>query len=318
MQKQGIAVCIPVKNEESNLPACLAALAGQVEEIVVVDSGSTDRTREIAKAAGAQVLDFQWNGKFPKKRNWVLRNHRFASPWVLFLDADERVTPAFLAELRAKLPTTPHDGFWISFDNWFMGMPLRYGDTFRKLALFRLGAGEYERFPEDHWSALDIEIHEHPVLNGTTGQITARLEHHDYRGLKHYIAKHNEYSSWEANRHRWLQAAGPEEWARLNARQRFKYRNLHRWWLGSLYFFLSFVMKRGFLDGVAGWHFARLKMRYFDEVRLKIREDKDAGALARPAVRGEDSSSAVHVAARPLQGRAETEPVVEAKDEQSA
>ena len=65
-----------------------------------------------------------------------------------------------------------------------MGARLRHGDTFRKLALFRIGAGEYEKFPEEFWSDLDMEVHEHPVLRGTIWKIHARLEHHDQKGLQ--------------------------------------------------------------------------------------------------------------------------------------
>ena len=267
-----VTVIIPARNEEQNLPDCLSALGDAFAEIVVVDSGSSDRTREIATEFGAKVMDFQWDGKFPKKRNWTLRNHVFTTPWVLFVDADERVTPAFIQELQNILTSTVHVGFWISLNNWFMGARLRHGDVFHKLALFRVGAGEYERFPEDFWSHLDMEVHEHPVLDGTTGEILARLEHHDYRGMKHYIAKHNEYSTWEANRYFWLQSAGETEWSKLNGRQQFKYRNLSKWWLGTVYFVFGFIAKKGFLDGFAGWTFNRLKMRYFDEIRLKILE----------------------------------------------
>lgn len=265
-------VCIPVRNEEKNLPSCLDAVGNHFAEVVVIDSGSTDRTRDIALERGAKVMTFDWDGSFPKKRNWALRNHSFTTPWVLFLDADERVTPAFIEELKATLPSTTHAGFWISLDNWFMGGQLKHGDTFHKLALFRVGAGEYERFPEDWWSHLDMEVHEHPVLAGTTGEIRERLQHRDYRDLKHYIAKHNEYSTWEANRHLWLHSAGAEEWSKLNRRQRFKYRHLAKPWLGPLYFMVGYFLKRGFLDGYAGWIFNRFKMRYFDEIRLKILE----------------------------------------------
>lgn len=267
-----VTVIIPVRNEEKNLPSCLEAVGKEFAEVVVVDSGSTDRTREIAKEAGAHVLDFVWDGKFPKKRNWALRNYKFKTPWVLFLDADEHVTPEFVHELSKTLWDTSHVGFWISLTNWFMGSPLRKGDVFHKLAMFRIGAGEYEYFPEDNWSQLDMEVHEHPILHGSVGEIRARLEHHDYRGMKHYIAKHNEYSSWEANRFAWLKNAGPEEWAKLNSRQRFKYRNLDKCWLGWAYWFVAYVFKMGFLDGRAGWTFNRLKCRYFDEIRLKIGE----------------------------------------------
>jgi glycosyltransferase involved in cell wall biosynthesis len=267
-----ISVCIPVRNEEKNLPACLQSLQGAFEEVVVVDSGSTDNTRLIAENAGAVVLDFHWNGQFPKKRNWTLQNHTFRNPWVLFLDADERLSPEVIAEFRATIPNSQHVGYWLSFTNWFMGQPLRHGDVFRKLSLFRIDAGRYEEFPEKWWSHLDMEVHEHPVLKGTTGQISTRLEHHDYRGLSHYIAKHNEYSTWDANRWRWLQTAPPEVFQAMTSRQRFKYRHLGKWWLPWLYFLMSYVAKRGFLDGRAGWVFSRMKFRYFEEIRLKITE----------------------------------------------
>jgi len=242
------------------------------DEVVVVDSGSTDETRRIAETAGAVVLDFHWNGQFPKKRNWALRNHPFRNPWVLFLDADERLTPAVIAEIRATIPKSPHVGYWLSFTNWFMGKPLRHGDVFRKLALFRVDSGQYEKFPEHGWSHLDMEVHEHPLLNGTTGVIVARLEHHDYRGLSHYIAKHNEYSTWEANRWKWLSTAGTEAWKSLNSRQKLKYQNLDRWWFARFYWFVSYVLKFGFLDGRAGFVFAQMKLRYFEDIRLKIQE----------------------------------------------
>ena len=279
MSSLPVSICIPVKNEEVNLPDCLAAL-GAFDEVVVVDSGSTDDTVDLAHKAGATVLQFEWNGQFPKKRNWALRNHRFKHPWVLFLDADERVNETFVEELKRTLTTTSHVGFWLSFTNWFMGAPLRHGDVFHKLALIKTGAGEYERFPEDAWSQLDMEVHEHPVLCGTTGVLKTRLVHHDYRGLKNYLARHNEYSSWEANRFLWLQSAGPEAWATLTDRQRFKYRWMDRWWLAWLYWAVAVILKRGFLDGLNGLRFGMLKRRYFGEIRLKIQEAQRTGKPA--------------------------------------
>lgn len=271
-----VSVCIPVKNEEANLAACLSLLKA-FDDVVVVDSASSDRTVEVAREAGAKVLQFQWNGAFPKKRNWVLRNHSFTHPWVLFLDADERMNPAFVAELINVLASTSHVGFWISFTNWFMGKPLHHGDVFRKLALLRAGSGEYERFPESAWTTLDMEIHEHPVLKGSTGVLKTRLEHHDFRGLKNYLARHNEYSSWEACRFQWLQTASAADWTALNERQRFKYQNIHRWWFATFYWFAVLVLKQGFRDGRAGFRLAGMKRRYFQEVRLKILEARQTG-----------------------------------------
>lgn len=273
-----ITIVIPVKNEAKNLLRGIEAVRS-IGPVVVVDSGSTDDTQAVAQAAGAEVLDFKWDGKFPKKRNWTLRNYDFKTEWVLFLDADEFVSPEFIQELQAAIQSTAHVGFWLNFSNYFMGEELKYGDRMCKLALFRIDAGEYEEIKEDSWSHLDMEIHEHPVLSGTIGDIHAKIEHNDFRGLKHYIAKHNEYSSWEAARYLRLNAnyrVGSEsksgEWEGLTDRQKKKYSNLAKWWFAPAYFLVSFFLKQGFKDGRVGFHFALMKAIYFYQIRLKIRE----------------------------------------------
>jgi glycosyltransferase involved in cell wall biosynthesis len=83
-----VTVAVPIKNEERNLRECLPRL-GRFEQVIVIDSSSQDRSREVAETAGAIYLDFRWDGRFPKKRNWFLRTHPPTTPWVLFLDADE-------------------------------------------------------------------------------------------------------------------------------------------------------------------------------------------------------------------------------------
>lgn len=270
MQPLPVTVAIPTRNEAANLPACLARL-GRFARVVVIDSGSTDATLEIARAAGAEVVDFRWNGAFPKKRNWFLRNRAIATPWVLFLDADEFVDDAFCEELARTLPGTPHAGFWLTYDNWFLGRRLRHGEPNRKLALFRVGAGEYERIDEERWSGLDMEIHEHPVLAGSIGEIAARIEHRDDRGLAHWRRKHAEYAEWEARRTELLRREGRVASAELSPRQRRKYASLGRWWLPWAYFLHVYVVKRGFLDGWPGFVFAREKARYFRDIGRRLR-----------------------------------------------
>jgi glycosyltransferase involved in cell wall biosynthesis len=96
-----VTIAIPVKNEEKNLADCIDAIGDDfAAQIVVIDSGSTDGTRKIAIDAGIPLVDFKWNGQFPKKRNWFLRNYPLQTKWVLFLDADEIITEAFKSELR--------------------------------------------------------------------------------------------------------------------------------------------------------------------------------------------------------------------------
>ena len=266
-----VTVVVPIKNEERNLGACLDRL-GRFAKVVVVDSGSTDSSKDITQQAGAEWINFQWDGRSPKKRNWYLRNHRIDSPWVFFLDADEYVDEAFCDELERVLPSTPHSGFWINYDNWFLGQRLLHGDTNRKLALFRVGAGEYERIDEDRWSHLDMEVHEHPILRGTIGEIDARLAHRDYRGFEHWLRKHNDYSTWEARRVALLRAAGTFGSTDLTKQQRRKYTSIGKPWLPIAYFLHMYLAKGGFRDGYPGFAYAFAKAVYFWDIGIKLRE----------------------------------------------
>ncbi|GAB2580886.1 glycosyltransferase family 2 protein [Spirosoma areae] len=272
-----LTIAIPVRNEEQNLPKCLAAIGTDLaRKVVVIDSGSTDRTIEIAKISGAEVVEFAWNGKFPKKRNWFLRNHTPSTKWVMFLDADELLTDEFKAELRETLQRNENKvGYWLRYTIYFLGKQNKGGYFLHKLALFQVGAGEYERIDEDQWSHLDMEIHEHPVLNGEIGSIRTKIDHKDLRGVSYYVIKHNEYSSWEAARFLKLttDARVTQRWSWM---QRIKYGLMRTPLLGPIYFLGSFFLMGGFRDGSRGFAFAILKMAYFTQIYLKIREMQDA------------------------------------------
>ncbi len=269
-----LTIALPVRNEERNLPGCLAAIGKDLaSRIVIIDSGSTDRTQEIAKEFGAEVVDFVWDGKFPKKRNWFLRNHAINTKWILFLDADEYLTDSFKADLRESLSKDDKVGYWLSYTIYFLGKQLKGGYPLRKLALFKVGAGEYERIDEEQWSKLDMEVHEHPVLQGEVGVIKSKIDHQDFRGVSHYVIKHNEYASWEAGR--FLKTANiPNASANWTWKQRLKYRLMRSILIGPAYFCGSFFLLGGFRDGARGWAFAVLKMSYFTQVYCKIRENR--------------------------------------------
>jgi glycosyltransferase involved in cell wall biosynthesis len=270
-----LTIAIPVRNEEKNLPGCLAAIgAGLARRIVVLDSGSTDNTQSIAEGFGAEVVNFKWDGKFPKKRNWFLRNGTLTTKWILFIDADEYLTESFKNELRESLSRDNKVGYWLSYTIYFLGKQLKGGYPLRKLALFRVGAGEYERIEEDNWSNLDMEVHEHPILEGEVGVIRSRIDHQDFRGVSHYVTKHNEYASWEAGR--FIKTAGdPAISSKWTLKQRLKYRLMRSILIGPAYFCGSFLLLGGFRDGARGWAFAVLKMSYFTQVYCKIRESKN-------------------------------------------
>lgn len=262
-----ISVVVPVKNEAANLAACLARL-DRFAEVVVVDSSSVDATPAIAHAHGARLINFEWNGQYPKKRNWVLLNHKLACDWVLFLDADELIDSAFADAAEAAIRSTHHDGFWLRYTNYFLGYPLRHGIAQRKLALFRVGKGLYERIDEDRWSSLDMEVHEHPQIDGRVGDIEVRIDHNDDRGILHFIDRHREYALWESERVRSLRNQGSQALAALTPRQRFKYKHIEKWWYPYFYFGAQYLAKLGILDGYAGLQYAHYKYWYFSTIRL--------------------------------------------------
>jgi glycosyltransferase involved in cell wall biosynthesis len=104
-----LTIAIPARNEERNLSVCLKAIGPDfASSVVVIDSASTDATAAVARRHGAEVIDFNWDGGFPKKRNWFLRHHTPTTPWVLFLDADEILSPQVKREIAEALQDTNH------------------------------------------------------------------------------------------------------------------------------------------------------------------------------------------------------------------
>jgi glycosyltransferase involved in cell wall biosynthesis len=275
-----VTVVVPVRNEERNLPRCLAALS-RFAEVMVVDSGSTDGTREIVRRAGAGLVDFRWDGRYPKKRNWVLLNQPLASDWVLFLDADEVVDDRFCDEVAAAVASGRHDAYWLTYTNHFLGRRLRHGVPQRKLALMRVGCGLYERVDEERWSELDMEVHEHPVIDGRVGEIRAPIEHNDLSGLAVFLERHRSYALWEARRHLRIEDGEHNGQLKLTRRQRIKYANVARWWFPWAYFVYAYVVRLGLLDGRAGFSYAFYKLWYFETVRQLIHERRRERNLRR-------------------------------------
>lgn len=266
-ERAPISVLIPAKNEAANLPACLASVAF-CDEIVVVDSGSTDQTAAIARAAGATVVEFRWNGRFPKKKNWALANVPWRHEWVFLLDADERITPELAAELRATLATPAHDGYYVNRRFWFLDGWLRHCGYYPSwnLRFFRHRRGRFEQpaGAADTGSG-DNEVHEHVELQGTAGYLRGEMEHYAFPDVATFVEKHNRYSNWEA-RLEVNAAAGDPGPAALDptlARKR-RWRRL-AWRLPGrplLRFLYHYVWQAGFLDGYRGFVFCRLMAWY--------------------------------------------------------
>src|SRR5262249_40120835 len=158
-----VSVLIAVRNEERNLPRCLEGIRDWAGEVVVVDSQSSDRTVDVAKSFGATVLQFDYQGGWPKKRQWALDTYSFRHESILLLDADEILEDAIKCEIDAAVRQPKFVGYYLRYQIIFLGRKLRFGDTqLWKLALIRKGHAHYEkRLEQQDVSMQDMEIHEH-------------------------------------------------------------------------------------------------------------------------------------------------------------
>ena len=265
---QNVTIAIPVLNEEKNLSDCLKSVS-QFENVMVIDSGSVDQTLEICRSFSCKVLNFNWNGSYPKKRNWFLLNEFCTTDWVLFLDADERITPEFVNELDCAIQNQDLVGYWIRYSNYFMGEELKFGVPQRKLALFRYGAGIYEKVEHTRNGSLDMEIHEHPVLDGPVSEIKEKIFHLDHNPLDRFITKHIEYAKWECDRFEYIYVKSSD--VSLTFRQRMKYALLGRSWFFALYFLYNYFVRLSVLDGFVGFNYSFFKAFYFRLIYLYIR-----------------------------------------------
>lgn len=261
-----VSILIPVRNEAANIVACIESVRW-ADEIVVVDSGSRDGTVELAQKLGAKVVDFTWNGKFPKKKNWALENVPWKNEWVLILDADERITPELAAEIQAELKNPRADGYFINRRFMFLGEWIRHCGYYPSwnLRLFRHARGRYEAVDTTGTAAGDNEVHEHVVIQGQTLHLRHDMLHYAYPDIFTWMEKHNRYSSWEAEvevRGENIGLSGVSIGEQLSARRR-----LRRWsrrlpFRPALRFFYSYILKLGFLDGREGYMFCRLLATY--------------------------------------------------------
>ena len=274
--KLPITAIIAARNEEKNLPRCLGSLQ-DVAEVCVIDSQSTDATPEIARSCGAKVIQFHYQGGWPKKRQWAMKNLALEHDWILLIDADEALTPELAAEIRAAIENPEMNGYYISLRMHFLGRVLRHGDaSFWKLSLFRRGKGRYEcRLREQDASMADMEIHEHVVVDGLAARLRNPLIHHNVESLSRYIQKHDEYSNWEARV--LLEGESTELPAKFFGTQAQRRRWLKKRLFavpGSpvLLFFYRYFLRLGFLDGVPGLVYCGFQAVQMFHTKAKIYE----------------------------------------------
>src|SRR5215470_6397588 len=180
-----LSVAIVAMDEEANIGRTLASV-GWADEIVLVDSGSKDRTREIAREHGARVIEEPWRGYVAQKQHAI---EQCSKDWVLLLDADEEISPGLAAEIRAAL-ATPDDtkGYWLPRKNLFLGRWMRHGGFYPdpKLRLFRRGkAYSTGRDPHDRFEMKNRE---------RVGRFKGALVHYTYPTLNLYLEHMNRYS----------------------------------------------------------------------------------------------------------------------------
>jgi len=273
-----VSVIVPVRNEARNLPRCLESLR-DMGEVHVIDSNSSDATVEIARTFGANVVQFNYHGGWPKKRQWAINTLPLAFDWILLVDADEALTPELASEIKSAIHNSDFDGYHIELQMHFLGRRLRHsGAAFFKLSLFRRHKGRFEcRIGDQDSSMCDMEVHEHVIVSGKTSKLKSPIIHHNVENLSRYIQKHDEYSNWEARV--WL--AGDSSVQDLPPAA-FGTQAQRRRWLRSklfalpgsplLFFVYKYFVRLGFLDGIPGLIYCGMQGIQFFHIKAKIYE----------------------------------------------
>lgn len=185
--EQLVAVIL-TKNEAAHIADCVAGLRSWLETVIVWDSGSTDGTQALAQQEGALVVERRFDN-FSAQRQAVLDS--INAEWLLFIDADERVTPSLAAEVEAVIAAGRDDGYWISRRNWIVGDEIRHGGYYPdyQLRLLRRSAARYDT---------RREVHEFALVEGTTGYLQEPLIHYNYSNWVQFHRKQRAYARYEA------------------------------------------------------------------------------------------------------------------------
>jgi glycosyltransferase involved in cell wall biosynthesis len=290
-------VVILTHNEEVHVRRAVSHLDGWAADVFVVDSLSTDATREIAAEAGAQVYTHAFVD-YASQREWALRELPYRTEWVLFLDADEMVSPEMMDEIGRELAAVPEgvDGFYVKWRFYWMGRWLRHGGVYPTWVM---------RLVRHRRARCDTRsVNEHVQVEGTTRRLSTDLLHVDLKPLSEWIAKHNRYATLEAREQVKALRAGRGEktgrfFGRQHERKQWLRENVWEVAVPSLmrpfvWFAYAYVFRLGFLDGVPGLTFHLLQgfsYRLMIEMKfiLMSRHDDDSvnppGLLAGPAAR---------------------------------
>jgi (heptosyl)LPS beta-1,4-glucosyltransferase len=223
-----LTVLIPCKNERRHLAECIGSVRGIADEILVADSGSSDESRQIARDLGCRVIEREYVNSANFK-NWAIP--QASHPWVLVVDADERVTPKLAAEIRELLAAGPrHDAYRLRRELYFLGHRIKHCGVSDGL-LVRLFRRDPCRYQSRRVHA-DVQ-----VPGGNIGRLQGKLLHYTALDLDDFLARQQRYSTWSA----------------LDAYDAGKRSTLAKMLLHApLRFAQLYLLRRGFLDGRAG------------------------------------------------------------------
>ncbi len=269
---ESLTAVILTKNEESNIERCISSIKGFAERIVVVDSGSTDKTVELAESLGAEVYTHPFEN-YARQFNWGIDNTNITSKWTLRLDADEQFTPELCAELSKKIHEHENDsvnGFVLEAWLYFMGKCLKHGGgRKKKLMVFKTGIGRIE----------DRKMDEHTVLSeGTAVEIKEKFLHYDFKDLATYVKKLNWYATREMQDY--FEGAFPDEKMEASNQEiastrskKSKYYKLPLFWRCWANFFYAYFLRGNCLNGKEGFIYSFLYHLYYRMlVDMKIYE----------------------------------------------
>lgn len=250
-----VTVIILTKNEEKNIEASVKSAKQIADRIVVVDSGSTDKTLEIAKLNGAETCFHEWS-THAQQFNWALDNCNIKTTWVFRLDADERIMPELANEIIEKLSndTGEYNGYEMRWRVYFMNKWIKHGGTHKPyfLRLFRYGKGRVE----------DKIMDEHIRVEGNVGKLTGDLLHYDYKGIDAWLNKHIWYSQLELYLYNGDYKLG-EGLSGAQQQKRGLYYKLPMFLRARIYYWYRYYGQLGFLDGKEGKIFIYLQAYWY-------------------------------------------------------
>ena len=266
-----VTIIITTKDEELHVARCIESVR-PLGRVVVVDGGSRDRTIEIARAGGAEVVERPWRG-YADQKNWALAETGIATAWVLFMDADEYLSPAGRDEIHTAIQDGDAAGYLLPRAQIFLGRRLDHAWWYPdyQLRLFRTGRGRFE----------DRRVHEHVVVDGPEATLREPILHENLKGLAAMIDRHNRYSDLEVAElldPATVRRPGSFTGSWMDRRRALKDRVWFRVPGRPLVRFIwLYVVKRGFLDGRQGRLYCTMIAMYDAMIDAKLQERKLGG-----------------------------------------